>query len=132
MTRGVHRVTANTKRGRQIMAATSSVPQHEGLSADQIAWNRALEAKKLAREGKTTGRPVPPHRPSQEYHFPGTLNCGVEQRVARRAHNPEVASSNLAPATTNPAAGRPPEPVVDPGRAEGEATILPAPVAREP
>ena len=27
-------------------------------------------------------------------------NCGVEQLVARRAHNPEVASSSPAPATT--------------------------------
>ena len=28
-----------------------------------------------------------------------TRNCGVEQLVARRAHNPEVASSSPAPAT---------------------------------
>ena len=29
-------------------------------------------------------------------------DCGVEQLVARRAHNPEVAGSSPAPATINP------------------------------
>jgi hypothetical protein len=34
---------------------------------------------------------------------------GVEQLVARRAHNPKVASSSLVPATTEDASGKSPD-----------------------
>ena len=45
---------------------------------------------------------LPLHRRSKQANKAIKIYCGVEQLVARRAHNPEVIGSSPVPATKNP------------------------------
>jgi len=50
--RGVSRATGDSKRGRQIASQNKPMPEHGHLSKEQIEWNAAIEAKRLAKKEK--------------------------------------------------------------------------------
>lgn len=46
MTPKIHRVTGDSKRGRQLRARNGRVERGPGLTAEQIAWNARVEAER--------------------------------------------------------------------------------------
>ncbi|CAB4180265.1 hypothetical protein UFOVP1040_39 [uncultured Caudovirales phage] len=56
MTRGVHRVTSGSKRGRQVAALTGRIERGVGLTPEQKAWNDAVEARRKAKQDRKAGR----------------------------------------------------------------------------
>lgn len=48
----IHRVTGDSKRGRQLRAQQSRVETGPGLTQEQIEWNARVEAKRLAKKAK--------------------------------------------------------------------------------
>lgn len=48
----IHRVTGDSKRGRQLRARNARVVRGPGLTAEQIAWNASIEAARQAKKAR--------------------------------------------------------------------------------
>ncbi len=67
--------------------------QHQGLTGQRGDGPSSADSSGSASQPPGYAGPVRPAELFPSHH------CGVEQSAARRAHNPKVASANLAPAT---------------------------------